>query len=93
MYKLTLNKEGKTTMETSIIRQVGRSRRRPELSFPIGRSRRQFARIINDGTHKEFIKACRSIETKLVNNACVLDNYGNLIAFTVARDISLPQFN
>lgn len=92
MYELTtVNEEGKTFMETTI-RQVGRSRRRPALSFPKGKSRRQFARIINDGTHREFIKACKCIETKLVNNACVLDNQGNLIAFTTCRDISLPQF-
>ena len=93
MYELmTLNKEGKTVMKTAI-KQVGRSRRRPELSFPKGKSRRQFARIINDGTYKEFVKACRCIETKLVNNACVLDNQGNLIAFTTCRDVSLPQFS
>ena len=89
MYELImLNKEGKTFMK-----QVGRSRRKPALSFPTGKSRRQFARIINDGTHKEFIKACRCIETKLVNNVCVLDNKGNLIGFTTCRDVSLPQFN
>lgn len=93
MYELvTLNKEGKTFMKVTI-KQVGRSRKKPELSFPKGKSRRQFARIINDGTHKEFIKACKCIEIKLVNNACVLDNQGNLIAFTTCRDVSLPQFN
>ena len=93
MYELvTLTREGKTFMKTAI-KQVGRSRRRPELSFPKCKSRRQFARIINDGTHKEFIKACKCIETKFVNIACVLDNQGNLISFTTYRDISLPQFN
>ena len=51
MYELiTLNKEGKTVMK-----QIGRSRRKPALSFPKGKSRRQFARIINDGTYKELL--------------------------------------
>jgi len=83
MYNLiTLNREGKTFMK------VGRSRRKP-----IGRSRRQFASIIGNDTHKTFINACKLLEVKNTNNACVLDQFGNLIAFTTYRDTSLPQFN
>ena len=59
MYELlTLNKEGKTFMK------VGRSRKRPKLSFPIGRSRRQFAGIIGNDTHKIFINTCKLLEVK-----------------------------
>lgn len=72
-------------METKL---MGRSRKRKIF----GKSRRQFASIINNGTHKEFIKACKCIGYKLVNNACVLDNQGKVIAFTTCRDVSLPQF-
>ena len=42
------------------------------------RSRRQFAGTISEDTHKTFINACKCIETKFVNNACILDNQGNL---------------
>ena len=58
-----------------------------------GRSRRQFAGVINEATHKTFIQACKSIEVKNMNNACVLDQFGNLIGFTVVKDTSLPQFS
>lgn len=85
MYNLiTLNKEGKTFMK-----QVGRSRRKPK----IGRSRRQFAGIIGNDTHKTFINTCKLLEVKNTNNACVLDQFGNLIGFTTYKDTSLPQFN